>query len=181
MSKKSKKKHNEAENKELWDRVGKELKAYDGKSFLEQYGIYMLRVQMYELSLKQDLIELFDVPEEKADRLNLASILRYYEKNDIRAHPILYVNLTEISQQRNSMAHEFLALAGTTSSIAGELGMHFFYKDLNRWSLDLELAFQQYLMLKENDMLYKDWGVKATFPYPKYEFPDENKSKGEES
>jgi hypothetical protein len=175
MSKRSEKKYNEEKNKELWDRVGKELKSYEGKTFLEQYGLYMLRVQMYELYLKRDLIELFEVPEEKAERMNLASILRYYEKNDIRAHPILYVNLTEISQQRNSMAHEFLALAGTMSNIAGEAGMHFFHKDLNRWAMDLELAFQQYLMLKETDMLYKDWGVKPTFPYPKYDIPDEYK------
>ena len=173
MSNRSEKKYNEAKNKELWDRVGKELKAYEDKTFLEQYGLYMLRVQMYELYLKQDLIELFDVPEEKADRMNLASILRYYEKNDIRAHPILYANLTEISKQRNSMAHEFLAAAGNASMIAGETGMHFFYKDLNRWAMDLELAFQQYLMLKETDMLYKDWGVKPTFPYPKYDELDE--------
>ncbi len=173
MSEVSDEKYNEAKRKELFDRVEEELQAYEGKSFLEQYGLYMLRVQMYELYLKQDLIELFGVAEDKADRMNLASILRYYEKNDIRAHPILYTNLTEISQQRNSMTHEFLALAGKTSSIVGEMGMHLFYKDLNRWATDLELAFQQYLILKETDMLYKDWGVKPTFPYPKYDIPDE--------
>jgi hypothetical protein len=161
--------YNEAKRKELWDQVGEELKAYEGKSFLEQFGLYMLRVQMYELYLKKDLMELFEVPEEKADRMNLASILRYYEKHDIRAHPILYANLTEIAQQRNVMAHEFLALAGTASSITGEAAMHFFHKDLNRWAMDLELAFQQYLMLKETHMLYKDYGVKPTYPYPKYE------------
>jgi hypothetical protein len=173
MSKTRDKKYNEAKRKELWDRAGKELKAYEGKSFLEQYGLYMLRVQMYELYLKQDLIELFEVPEEKAERMNLASILRYYEKNDIRTHPILFANLTEIAQQRNVMAHEFLALARKMSSIAGETAMHFFHKDLNRWAMDLELAFQQYVMLKETDMLYKDWGVKPTSPYPKYDNPDE--------
>lgn len=173
MNKINSEEYNKAKTKELYDRVGEELRAYEGKSFLEQYGLYMLRVQMYELYLKQDLIELFDVSEEKAERMNLASILRYYEKNDIRAHPILYVNLTEISQQRNSMAHEFLALAGKTTSIVGETGMHLFHKDLNRWAMDLELAFQQYLILKETDMLYKDWGVKATFPFPKYDIPEE--------
>ena len=173
MSEISDEEHNKAKTKELYDRVGEELKTYDGKSFLEKYGLYMLRVQMYELYLKQDLIELFDVPEEKAERMNLASILRYYEKNDIRAHPILYANLTEISQQRNAMAHEFLALAGKMSSIVGETGMHLFHKDLNRWAMDLELAFQQYLMLKETGVLYKDWGVKPTFPYPKYGIPEE--------
>ena len=165
--------YSKAKSKELWDRVGEELKTYDGKSFLEQFGLYMLRVQMYELYLKKDLMELFEVPEEKADRMNLASILRYYEKHDIRAHPILYVNLTDIAQQRNVMAHEFLALAGTASSIAGESAMHLFYKDLNRWAMELELAFQQYLILKETDMLYKDYGVKPTYPYPKYDDGDE--------
>jgi len=41
--------------------------------------------------------------------------------------------------------------------------MRFFEKDLDRWALELELAFQQYLMLKETDTLYKDWGVKPTY------------------
>jgi hypothetical protein len=35
----------------------------------------MLRVQMYELSLKQDLEELFGVSEEKTERMYLSSIL----------------------------------------------------------------------------------------------------------
>ena len=64
----------------------------------------MLRVQMYELSLKQDLQQLFGVPEEKTERMNLSSIFRYYVKHDIRAHPILYVDVLDIAKQRNAMA-----------------------------------------------------------------------------
>ncbi len=54
--------YNAEKQKELSDRVGEELKAHDGKNFLERYALYMLRVQIYELSLKQDLQQLFGVP-----------------------------------------------------------------------------------------------------------------------
>jgi hypothetical protein len=156
--------YNAAKKEELFDRVGVELKTHDGKNFLEQYALYMLRVQMYELSLKQDLQQLFGVSEEKTERMNLCSIFRYYVENDIRAHPILYVNIRDIARQRNAMAHEFLALAGSLSNLAGEDVRHLFQRDLNKWVFELELAFQQYLMLKETDDLYKDWGFKPQFP-----------------
>ncbi len=123
----------------------------------------MLRVQMYELSLKQDLQQLFGVSEEKVERMNLSSIFRHYVKHDIRAHPILYANVRDIARQRNNMTHEFLALAGSLSELAGSEAMRLFQRDLDRWVWELELAFQQYLMLKETDVLYKDWGVKPQF------------------
>ena len=49
----------------------------------------MLRVQMYELSLKQDLQQLFGVPEEKTERMNLSLIFRYYvNMTSGRTHPL---------------------------------------------------------------------------------------------
>jgi hypothetical protein len=126
----------------------------------------MLRVQIYELSLKQDLQQLFGVSEEKAERMNLSAIFRYYVKHDIRAHPILYVNVVDIAKQRNAMAHEFLAIAGALGDLAGKAAMRLSEKQLNRWVFELELAFQQYLMLKEpeTNILYTDCGFKAQFP-----------------
>src|ERR1044071_9441394 len=100
--------YNAEKQEELWDRAGVELKTHDGKNFLERYALYMLRMQVYELSLKQDLQQLFGVPEEKTERKNLCSVFRYYVENDIRAHPILYVNVRSIAKQRNVMAHECL-------------------------------------------------------------------------
>jgi hypothetical protein len=121
---------------------------------------------MYELSLKQDLQQLFNVPEENVEGMNLASILRYYVKYDIRAHPILYANLTDIAQQRNVMAHEFLANVEIMGHLGGIEGVQLLHRDLIKWAWELELAFQQYQMLKETGMLYKDYGIKPTYPYP---------------
>src|SRR5262249_22951793 len=123
-----------------------------------------LRVQMYELSLKQDLQQLFGVSEDKTDRMNLSSIFRYYVKQDIRAHPILDVDLVDIAKQRNAMAHEFLAVTASLGDIAGEAAMRLSEKQLNRWVFDLELAFQRYLMLKETNILYTDCGCKSQIP-----------------
>lgn len=163
MNQQNPEEYNKAKRKELMQRVEEELKAYDKKNFLECYALYMFRIQMYEMSLKRDLQELFEVDEEKAERMNLSSIFRYFVEKDVRAHPILYVNVKTIARQRNTMAHEFLAMATSMSELAGTDVMRFFEKDLNRWSSELEFAFQQYLMLKETDMLYKDWGVKPSY------------------
>jgi hypothetical protein len=157
---------NEAKEKELNDRVDENLKAYEGCNFLEQYAIYMIRVQMYELSLKQDLIEIFKVSEEKVETMNLASILRYYEKHDIRAHILLYFGITNIAAQRNFMAHEFLARLGWASMDIGEEAVQIFHKEFSRCARNIETALQRYLMLKETDLLYKDYGVEAKYPYP---------------
>jgi hypothetical protein len=156
--------YNAKKQKEVFKRVGAELKAHDGKNFLERYALYMLRVQMYELSLKQDLQQLFGVSEEKAERMNLSSIFRHYVKNDIRAHPILYVNVVDIAEQRNAMAHEFLAISGSLGGLAGESGVHLSSRTMDKWVFELELAFQQYLMLKETKILYTDCGLKPQYP-----------------
>jgi hypothetical protein len=163
MNQKNPEEYNAEKRQELLDRVSEELKSYGDKNFLESYALYMLRVQMYEMSLKQDLQQIFNVDEDKAERMNLSSIFRHFVKNDIRAHPILYTNVKTIATQRNNMAHEFLAMATSMSELAGTDAMRFFEKDLSRWAWELELAFQQYIMLKETDMLYKDWGVKPTY------------------
>jgi len=163
MNQKSIEDHNAEKQKELHTRVSKELETHNGKNFLERYALYMLRIQMYELSLKQDLQELFNVTEEQVDRMSLSSIFRYYVDNDIRTHPILYVNIQDIARQRNNMAHEFLALAGSLSQLAGNDAIRLFQKDLDRWVYELELAYQQYSILKETNELYKDWGVKPAY------------------
>jgi hypothetical protein len=155
---------NAAKQKELWDRVDQEINTYDGKNFFEQYGLYMLRVQMYELSLKQDLHQLFGVPEEKTDRMNFSSIFRYYIKHDIRAHPILYVNVVDIAKQRNAMAHEFLAVTVSIGDLAGEAAQRLSERQLSSWVRELELAFQQYVMLKEMGTLYQDYRYKPQNP-----------------
>lgn len=152
--------YNATKQQELSDRVSAQLKIYEGKNYLEQYALYMLRVQMYEISLKQDLQKRFGVAEEKANRMNLMSIYRYFVEQDIRAHPILYANIQDIAKQRNCMAHDFLATAGTMIDLAGFAATRLFEKDLSRWAWELELAYQQYSMLKETDMLYVDYGCK---------------------
>ena len=48
---------------------------YCGTPDLASIILYMARVQVYELSLKQDLEHLFGVSEQQAERMNLSSIL----------------------------------------------------------------------------------------------------------
>ena len=96
--------------------------------------------------------------------MNLSSIFRYYVENDIRAHPIHYVHVRVIAKQRNTMAHEFLAVTGSLGDLAGELGVRLSLSTLDKWVFELELAFQQYSMLKEAGTLYQDYGCKPQFP-----------------
>lgn len=41
----------------IMDKVSQALKAHIGKNLPERYALYMLRVQMHELGLKNDLAE----------------------------------------------------------------------------------------------------------------------------
>jgi hypothetical protein len=77
---------------------------------------------------------------------------------------ILYVNIVDIAKQRNAMAHEFLAVTGSLADLAGEPAMRLSAKQLSRWVLELEFAFQQYLMLKDTNILYTDCGCKPQNP-----------------
>jgi hypothetical protein len=115
-----------------------------------------------EIIYKRQL--LFGVPEEKMERMNLSSIFRYNVKHDIRAHPILYVDILHIAKQRIAMAHEFLAMAASLGDLAGMGAMRLPEKQLSRWVLDLEFAFQRYLILKETNILYTDSGCKPQTP-----------------
>lgn len=45
------------------------------------------------------------------------------------------------------------------TSLAGLDTICLFQRDLSKWAFELELAVQQYLILKESDMLYQDDGV----------------------
>ncbi len=166
--------YDEAKQKELIERVETELKALESRNFLERFGLYMARVQVYELSLKQDLEHIFGIPEQQAARMNLSSILRHFIDHDIRAHPILYANIADIARQRNIVAHELLANAGTMANLAGIEAIELFQRDFDKWTFELELAYQQYSMLKETDMLYRDYGVKASNPY------EQKKARGSE-
>ena len=148
------------------DKVSQALKAHIGKNLLERYALYMLRVQMYELGLKNDLAEQFGV--ENTERMNFSSIFRYYVKHDIRAHPILYLNIQEVAQERNKLAHESLAVWSSLSAIPDdgklmECAMKLFSGQLDKFVENLELAYQNYLMLKKLNTLYEDYGISPSF------------------
>jgi len=85
-------------------------------------------------------------------------------KHDIRAHPILYVNVVDIAKQRKAMAHEFLAVTVSMGDLAGEAAQRVSERQLSSWVRELELAFQQYVMLKEMGTLYQDYGYKPQNP-----------------
>ena len=145
---------------EVLGQVSEQLKNYNDLNFLEQYAIYMMRIQMYEQQLKNDLVNLFDVDEIHAERMNLSSIYRHIVNKDIRAHPILYRNIQDIAKQRNIMAHEFLLNELILNELIGKGATDMQQRAMDKWLYELELAYQQYYKLKELDNLYKDWGVK---------------------
>ena len=147
-------KYDEELNSELRKRITDELSAYDNKNCLEQYALYMLRVQMYELSIKQDLSNLFGLKEDKVERMSLGGIARYFRENKIKANEGFFTHLQHIIQQRNSMAHDFLASNSALASIVGEAATNRAERKLSKAIYELENVWQYYVILKENDLLY---------------------------
>ena len=143
---------------ELFARVGDALKVYEGRNLLERYALYMMRVQICELSLKQDLQSVFGVSEDRAETMNLSAVFRHYVSTTSGSSG----SLRERSRDRataDSMAHDFLGGGQPLADLSDDF-VALPVRDLEKWAWELEVAFQQYLMLKESGQLYRDWGIK---------------------
>ncbi len=102
---------------ELHDKIFAVLKIYENKSFVERFGLFMGKAQLLEFGLKKILLTLpgYNLDEEKLERLTLCQTRVELEKLGLRTDYNAY--LKSFKDQRNTMAHEFLANFAVTRKL----------------------------------------------------------------
>ncbi|QCZ26137.1 hypothetical protein [Leclercia adecarboxylata] len=126
--------------KELQDKILAGLKIYEGKSFLERFGLFMGKAQLLEFGLKKILESLpdYNLSEEELERLTLGQTRVELEKLGLRAD--YNAHLKSFKDQRNTMAHEFLANYAITQQILdGAALIRPFERELANASTQLEM------------------------------------------
>lgn len=102
---------------ELQDKIFTGLEIYEGKPFIERFGLFMGKAQLLEFGLKKILVSLpgYNLGEEELERLTLGMTRVQLEKLGLRTDYNAY--LKSFTKQRNSMAHEFLANFAITQQL----------------------------------------------------------------
>ena len=124
---------------ELRDKILAGIKVYEGKAFIERFGLFMGKAQLLEFGLKKILVSLpgYDLPEEKLERLTLGQTRVELERLGLRTDYNEY--LKSFKNKRNSMAHEFLAnYAITQQLLDGPVLIGPFERELTYASYELE-------------------------------------------
>ncbi|EOC1319557.1 hypothetical protein ACI09J_004257 [Cronobacter turicensis] len=117
--------------KELQDQIFENLKIYEGKPFIERFGLFMGKAQLLEFGLKKVLVSLpgYNLPEKELERLSLGQTRVELEKLGLRTDYNAF--LKSFTRQRNKMAHEFLAnFAITQQLMDGAALIHPFEREL---------------------------------------------------
>ncbi|APB53003.1 MULTISPECIES: hypothetical protein [Klebsiella pneumoniae complex] len=124
---------------ELRDKIFSGLKVYEGKAFIERFGLFMGKAQLLEFGLKKILASLpgYNLSEEKLERLTLGQTRVELEKLGLRTD--YNECLKSFKDKRNSMAHEFLAnYAITQQLLDGPVLIGPFERELTHASYELE-------------------------------------------
>ncbi|HHS3095106.1 TPA: hypothetical protein ACTEQ6_003107 [Klebsiella oxytoca] len=124
---------------ELRKKISAGLEIYEGKPFIERFGIFMGKAQLLEFGLKKILISLpgYNLTEKKLERLTLGLTRVELEKLGLRTDYNSY--LKSFTDQRNTMAHEFLANYAITQQLLGGAELiHTFERELAHASIALE-------------------------------------------
>lgn len=102
---------------ELQAKIFAGLEIYEGKPFIEQFGLFMGKTQLLEFGLKKILVSLpgYNLNQEKLERLTLGQTRVELEKLGLRTDYNSYLKL--FKEQRNTMAHEFLANFAVTQQL----------------------------------------------------------------
>lgn len=144
---------------EIQRRLKERLKAYDGKSILERFGLYMGNAQILELGLKGLLVRKcgYSYDDKALQRLTMGQtkdkLIAHNFRTDFTEH------LKSVVKGRNAMAHEFLANFAVTHQVMSQtLGKtfseHRTFGDLAKAAYELESSILFFDWINERD----DWG-----------------------
>lgn len=109
--------NNTLDGQELKDKIFTGLEIYDGKPFIERFGLFMGKTQLLEFGLKKILVSLpgYNLDEKKLEKLSLGQTRLALERLGLRSDYNAY--LKAFTDQRNTMAHEFLANFAITQQL----------------------------------------------------------------
>ncbi|EOV9595166.1 hypothetical protein ACN5PR_000570 [Cronobacter dublinensis] len=119
------------DHKELLAKIDAAIKIYTGKPFIERFGLFMGKTQLLEFGLKKILVSLpgYNLTEKELERLSLGQTRVELEKLGLRTD--YNALLKSFKEQRNTMAHEFLAnFAVTQQLLDGARLIHPFEREL---------------------------------------------------
>lgn len=128
--------------------VQAKLEEYKKLSVLEQYAMFMGKVQILEFGLKGLLSRLYGVPSDSMERWTLGKTKTELRDNGLRPDFIAY--LDSLVNYRNDMTHEFLLNNAITQSMAN-FSERKLYCDLFRAIYELEQIIILYDWCEENN------------------------------
>lgn len=138
--------------KELSNQVFKNLDRITKFNFLEQYAIFMVKVQLIEQVLKEKFIERYGYTQIQLDKKTLGATISELEKLKIRKDFIDL--LKDLNDDRKEMAHHLLAVTALLDDIVGNkfkrLSWKILWIDLRR----VEMTTLVYDFLSENNKLW---------------------------
>jgi hypothetical protein len=93
--------------KQVAARVFRRLRKYDKLNFLESFAMFMGKVQVVELGLKNLLINKYGLEDEQIEQWPLGRVIAELERRGCRKDFIEL--LKDLKDRRNHIAHELLA------------------------------------------------------------------------
>ena len=148
---KSKKKEKILTSKQLINRIAKRLKPISKLNFLESYAMFMGKAQLVELGIKGLLITKYKMNEEDISKWTLGKSIYYLEKKGLRSDFVLL--LKELLDYRNELAHDYLAITASGTSVAGKAFMKLQQKQLRHALYKVEEVIQVHDFLLDNNYL----------------------------
>lgn len=139
--------------KKLQSKIIKRLESVGKMNFMEQYAMFMGKVQVVEAALKGLLGRKYGYDSERMERWTLGRVIRELKERGLR--PDFIYNLEELLEYRNIIAHDLLAYHAITRSLLGRKskGFSWPWRFLTKGLYRVEYTIQVYDFLSENDYL----------------------------
>ncbi len=131
--------------------VTKRLEPLAKLSFLEQYSVFMGKVQIIEMALKQRLVNKYGYSDSRVQKWTLGTTITELEKNGLRKDFVILVR--ELLEFRNYFSHDFLADHALMNSLAGLQAGRLSAKQLRHALFKVEEVICVHDFLTENDDL----------------------------
>lgn len=139
--------------KEIQRQIARAIKKYEKLNFLERFSMYMGVVQLFEISLKNLLVNKCSYDFDKLEKWTLGRTAKELEKNKFRQDFLHLLN--NVVEYRNYIAHELLSNEILYRSLTGNKVSKNHYskglRQLDKAILELEQLIIIFRWTEEND------------------------------
>src|SRR3990167_1493889 len=134
--------------KQLESKIWKRLKRIDKLNFLESYAVFMGKVQIIEMALKNILINKYKYEEDRIEKWTLDGLIRELKRLKLRGD--FTSLLEELKDYRNYIAHDLLADYALMKKLFGTKADRLSWKRLRQGLFIVEKTIQVHDFLMEN-------------------------------